>query len=126
MPAPFDDDAQRRLEQHALRNVRALAEKLGTQDHLERRHEKKLVIGVGIFAVALIGYFVARVMTAESAADVEARRRCELDVQVKEGWRLKDQLVAEHPGMDAMEVSRRVNERYAQMKEVAEKACAKK
>jgi hypothetical protein len=123
---PVDDDAQRALEQHALRNVHALAEKLGSKDHLDRRHEKKLVIGVGIFAVALIGYFVARVMTTESAADVEARRRCELDVQVKEGWRLKDELVAQNPGIDANEVSRRVNERYAQMKEVAEKACARK
>jgi hypothetical protein len=123
---PVDDDAQRALEQHALRNVHALAEKLGSKDHLDRRHEKKLVIGVGIFAVALSGYFLARVMTAESAADVEARRRCELDVQVKEGWRLKDELLAQNPGMDAGEVSRRVNERYAQMKEVAEKACARK
>jgi hypothetical protein len=121
-----DDDARRTLEQHALRNVQSLAERLGYKDLLNRRQEKMLVIGIVVFTVALIAYFVARVMASEPAADVEARKRCELDVQVKEGWRLKDQLLAEYPGMDAVEVGRRVNERYAEMKAVAEKACAKK
>jgi hypothetical protein len=51
------DDAQRKLEQHALRNVRALVDKIETTEELDRkalRRHVAVIVGVilGLFVIA--------------------------------------------------------------------------
>jgi hypothetical protein len=47
------DDAQRELEQHALRNVRGLVDRMETDESLSRRTQVKLVAAVVV--VVLVG-----------------------------------------------------------------------
>jgi len=64
MSTPRDDDAQRDMEQRALRNVRALVDKYEDQDAKERHVTRRLLLTtVGITAgvclvVFLLIYFV--------------------------------------------------------------------
>ena len=58
-----DDDAQRSMEQKALRNVRALVDKIETTDELDRKAVRKqltviVVAVVVIFGVAFIAWQV--------------------------------------------------------------------
>ena len=57
MSAP-GDDAQRDMEQRALRNVRALVDKIEDKDQLDRRSARKWVtiMVVGIFVVFAVLY----------------------------------------------------------------------
>ena len=55
------DDAQRELEQRALRNVRGLVDKVENQDQADRRSERRMLlrfaIGVAVVIAVLAGYF---------------------------------------------------------------------
>jgi hypothetical protein len=56
-----NDEAQRELERHALRNVRGLVDKMESLEQTDRRTQKKLVawVLVGVLAVALVvGYAI--------------------------------------------------------------------
>jgi hypothetical protein len=55
------EDAQRELEQRALRNVRGLVDRMETEETLSRRTQLKLV--VGLVVLVLVG-LVAVVMVA--------------------------------------------------------------
>lgn len=55
------EDAQRELEQHALRNVRGLVDKMESIEQSDRRTQRRLLawILVGVLAVAgVVGYAV--------------------------------------------------------------------
>ena len=54
MSAP-GDDAQRDMEQRALRNVRALVDKIEDKDALDRKTARKWVIVMVVVLVAVIG-----------------------------------------------------------------------
>jgi hypothetical protein len=83
-PADFDHEAQRELEQRALRNVSWLARKLGYQDALDRRQEKWLMIGMGVALVAIVATLGVSAMRASSADEAElARNRCMVATQVE-------------------------------------------
>jgi hypothetical protein len=58
---PSGEDAQRDLEQRALRNVRGLVDRMETEEALSRRTQLKLV--AGLVVVVLVG-LVAVVMVA--------------------------------------------------------------
>lgn len=62
MNAP-GDDAQRDMEQRALRNVRALVDKIEHTDELDRRAVRKqlvvIVVGVIVFFAVLYGLYLA-------------------------------------------------------------------
>ena len=64
MSTPPDDDAQRSMEQKALRNVRALVDKIETTDELEGKAVRKqltviIVAVVAIFGIAFVAWKVA-------------------------------------------------------------------
>jgi hypothetical protein len=57
------EDTQRELEQHALRNVRGLVDKMETIERTDRRTQRRLLawVLVGVLAVAaVVGYAVWR------------------------------------------------------------------
>ena len=60
MSTPSNDDAQRELEQRALRNVRALVDKYEESDAREDQSTRRLMKGVIAFIVvafvAVLGY----------------------------------------------------------------------
>ena len=60
MSTPQNDDAQRDMEQRALRNVRALVDKYEDSDARESQSTRRLVIGVVAFIlvgfIAVLGY----------------------------------------------------------------------
>ena len=47
------DDAQRELEQRALRNVRGLVDKMEKTDELEGRKQRKALVGLAIAALVI-------------------------------------------------------------------------
>lgn len=56
-------EAQREMEQRALKNVRGLVDKIERTDELEGRKQKRLVIGVLLACVA-IGVILAVTLSA--------------------------------------------------------------
>ena len=57
------EDTQRKLEQHALRNVRGLVDKMESIEQTDRRTQRRLLVWivVGVLAVAgVVGYAVWR------------------------------------------------------------------
>jgi hypothetical protein len=58
MNAP-SDDAQRELEQRALRNVRGLVDKVEKQDLADKRTERRMVKVLAIGAVIVFAIFAA-------------------------------------------------------------------
>ena len=64
MTSPIrNDDHQRELERHALRNVRGLVDKMESIDASDRRTQVRLLawVLVGVLAVAgVVGYFIWR------------------------------------------------------------------
>ncbi|HUL94539.1 MAG TPA: hypothetical protein VLT89_00940 [Usitatibacter sp.] len=59
MNAPHTDDAQRDLEQRALRNVRGLVDKMEGLDAVDKSQQRRymtgLVVGAIVFAAVLAG-----------------------------------------------------------------------
>lgn len=61
------DDAQRNLEQRALRNVRALVDKIETTEELEGRALRRqvaIIVGV-VLAVAVVAFVAYKVLVPE-------------------------------------------------------------
>ena len=56
-----NDDTQRELERHALRNVRGLVDKMESIEVTDRRTQRRLLVWIlaGVLAVAgVVGYFI--------------------------------------------------------------------
>lgn len=64
------DDAQRDLEQRALRNVRALVDKYEDKDAKDERSVRNLVVGivVAILVLAAVAYLAFRLTTKDEPA----------------------------------------------------------
>ncbi|MBC8024184.1 MAG: hypothetical protein H7Y14_13750 [Burkholderiales bacterium] len=123
-PIRIDDEAHRTLEQHALRNVQSLAERLGYRDLMDRRTEKAAIIAIGIVAVALVLFFTARVMMTAPPPGREERTRCELDARVSIVWDRRKALRAENPGITERELEHRVAVTHEDVKTQAASQCA--
>lgn len=55
------DDAQRELEQRALRNVRGLVDKMEGLDRIDQRSQKRTLIGITVGAIVGVAVIVAAV-----------------------------------------------------------------
>ena len=70
--ATNDDDAQRDLEQKALRNVRGLVDKIEAEDEASNRKQLvAVVIVVAMVAVAGGAYLVSRSKSTEGQTAIE-------------------------------------------------------
>ena len=56
------DDAQRELEQRALRNVRGLVEKVESQDVADRQSARRMMVRFAIGIVLVVALFAAYVV----------------------------------------------------------------
>ena len=56
---PPSDDAQRELEQRALRNVRGLVDKLDAGDAKAGRNQKRMLVGLIVGTTLVVGVIVA-------------------------------------------------------------------
>ena len=54
----MSDDAQRNLEQRALKNVRGLLDKMEDEERVDRKTTAKIAIAVGIAVVVLVAILV--------------------------------------------------------------------
>jgi len=61
------DDAQREMEQRALRNVRGLLDKIEDQDRLDKRAVKRIAV-VGIIVAVIGTTFIGIWISARKAA----------------------------------------------------------
>ena len=122
MNAPRDDDAQRTLEQHALRNVRTLVDKLGYEDAVDRRKEKKIVIGLCIFAAVVAGGLVAG-YTAWKSGNKEVSR-CEVDAAADVVYEWRREAKARDPSVTAEQLEKTISVVHANVKAEAAKRCA--
>jgi hypothetical protein len=72
------EDAQRDLEQHALRNVRSLVDKVEGLDADEKRRERRLLVGLFVAAVAaaaaFAGYLAVRSDTGGKTITIESKK----------------------------------------------------
>ncbi|HXN16144.1 MAG TPA: hypothetical protein VN878_07185 [Usitatibacter sp.] len=55
------DDAQRRLEQHALRNVRELVDRIEKTDKHDRRTQRRLLVAILVGVALVLGLLVWQV-----------------------------------------------------------------
>lgn len=74
------DDAQRELEQRALRNVRGLVDKVERQDMADKRSERRMIvrfaIGVVVVVAVIAGYLVFSAnRNAGKAVTIESNKR---------------------------------------------------
>lgn len=74
------DDAQRELEQRALRNVRGLVDKVESQDMADKRSERRMIvrfaIGVVVVVAVIAGYLVFSAnRNAGKAVTIESNKR---------------------------------------------------
>jgi hypothetical protein len=59
---PSPDEAQRELEQRALRNVRGLVDKMDHLDTKATRNQKRMLVGLIIGVAVVVGGIVATVV----------------------------------------------------------------
>ena len=124
-PANTHDDAQRTLERRALLNVHSLAERLGYRDALDRKTESHGIrVLAAIAGVVVLALFILS-QVPSTRADDEARRRCEIDAQAREGIRVKDQLMAARPDLTGKELQEELRERSKSMAAIAKAECAR-
>jgi hypothetical protein len=77
---PGPDDAQRELEQRALRNVRGLVDTLDTMEKVDQRAQRRLfamIVGGAVVGVALLAGVVVYIATKSggNAIVIESPRR---------------------------------------------------
>jgi hypothetical protein len=120
----IDDDAQRTLERHAVRNVASLAHRLGYSDALDRRKERMLVIGIAVTAVVLISFFTVQVMTMPSPTD-EARKRCQVDAAADIVFEWRRDIRAREPAISSEDLEKRVSVSHDDVKAAAATRCAR-
>ena len=61
IPTP-SHDAQRELEQRALRNVRGLVDKMDSIERIDNRSQKRMLTAIIVGALAVVAAIVASVM----------------------------------------------------------------
>ena len=118
------DDAQRELEQRALRNVHDLARRLEKVDANARAKDRFIIAWVAGIA-ACIAAAVALViwMTPDNKAEIESHR-CELDAAVKIVDEMRADLKARDPALTKEDLERRVRVTNTDVKQEAKKRCA--
>ena len=75
IPRAAEDDAQRALEQQALRNVRGLVDKIDTLEATDRRTQARLlgaVIVAVVAAIALTVWYLERHHTDSRSVEISA------------------------------------------------------
>ena len=117
------DDAQRTLEQHALRNVRSLAERLGYADAMDRRQDKAVVIGIGVVVAAVVIYLGARMAMAPVDPNQLARHRCEVEKSIHLVDRKRALLKQGNPGITEQELVTRATVTDGDVKAEAARLC---
>jgi len=124
MDPAHSDDAQRTLEQHALRNVRSLAERLGYADAMDRRHDKAVIIGIGVIVAAVVIFLGARmILTKEDPKQLE-RHRCQVEKSVQLVDRKRARLMQANPGITPQELLTGATVTDADVKDEAVRLCA--
>jgi hypothetical protein len=118
------DDAQRMLEQHALRNVRSLAERLGYADAIDRKHDKAVVIGIGVAVAAVVIYVGARMALTPEDPGKLARLRCEIEKSVVVVDRKRTLMKRDNPALSQQELEKRVAVTNSDVKAEATRLCA--
>ena len=122
MSTPRDDHAQRTLEQHALRNVRTLVDRLDQQDVMDGRRQKKVVIGIFVFAAAVMLAFVANMATWR-AGEKEVSR-CEVDAAADVVYQRRGEARARDPSLTAEQLEKAISVMHEDVKAEAAKRCA--
>jgi hypothetical protein len=116
-------DYQRQLEQHALRNVRALV------DNLEREERRAIPAGAlwtlvaVIIAAAAMALALAMQRPAENAVD-KAYRVCLVQALAAHGSELRQRIRREQPSLQRTEVEKLLEGEAAAIRALAEKDCA--
>jgi len=124
MDPAHSDDAQRTLEQHALRNVRSLAERLGYADAMDRKHDRAVIIGIGVVVAAVVVFLGARmILTKEDPKAIE-RLRCGIEKSVQIVDRKRALLKQVNPGITQYELETRVSVTSDDVKAEAARLCA--
>ena len=124
MDPAHSDDAQRTLEQHALRNVRSLAERLGYADAMDRKHDKAVIIGIGVAVAAVVIFLGARMILTKADPKQLERHRCQVEKSVQLVDRKRARLMQANPGITPQELVTRATVTDADVKDEAARLCA--
>ena len=124
MEPAHSDDAQRTLEQHALRNVRSLAERLGYADAISRKHDRAVLIGIVVVVAAVVIYLGARMALAPEDPNKLARHRCEVEKSIHLVDRKRALLKQGNPAITQQELVARATVTDGDVKAEAVRLCA--
>jgi hypothetical protein len=120
--APRDDHAQRTLEQHALRNVRTLVARLGREDEIDRRRQKRVVIGLCAFAVAVMALLVMNLNGAKKEGGEISR--CEVDAGSDVVYEWRREARARDPSVSSEVLEKTISVMHDDVKAEAARRCA--
>ena len=118
-----DDDAQRKLEQRALRNVHSLASRLGYADAVDRYGEKVILKAIGgLVVVVVTGVAIALALPAEDPG-ARDKQSCRLTTGVVVVDEMRADLKARQPQLTKADLERRVTVMHKDVKQEASRRC---
>jgi hypothetical protein len=123
-----DDDAQRALERHALRNVHSLARRLGYGDAIDRHGERFVLVSLAVVIVLVVGavaIVLARPDPSRSDSVIN-RQRCELEAGIVVVDEMRADLKARQPHLTKADLERRVTVMHTDVKQEAARRCAER
>jgi hypothetical protein len=122
---PADDDAQRTLERHALRNVQALARRLGYSDALDKYGDRFGVICIAVVVFMVVSAVAIAMLVNRPDPRAIELQRCHVDMVVTVMWEFRNELKAANPAFTAAQLQDRVRVTSNDVKQEAADRCAR-
>ena len=121
---PADYDAQRTLEQHALRNVHVLARRLGYTDALDRYGERFGLICIGVVVFLVVSAVAISILLSPEDPRALGVQRCRTATAVTVMWELRSELKAANPALTPARLEKLVRVTDTDVKREAAERCA--
>ena len=117
-------EADRSLEQHALRNTRALVDMLETDEAARRRRQGRALWIIALVALVPIG--VAAIWALKNPKESLAEKKlrdCEIDARSARAREVTEQIRAENPGMTYREIVKKIAKEHGDFSAEAREKC---
>ena len=121
---PPRDDAQRSLEQHALRNVRSLYEKLARADQMDAHGERFVMRTMAIVVILVASGVAASMLFKPDERAAQERRRCEIDASSDVVYEWRREARARDPSVTSEYLEKTISVTHDNVKAEAARRCA--
>lgn len=117
-------EADDTLEHKALRNTRALIDRLETDERTRRQRQKRALWIIGIAALVLVAFAVNMALMNPKETPAEKRQRdCRIDAWSARMGEATERIRAENPGMPYREIAKKLKQEQDAFMATAKGAC---